>query len=276
MFLKFYPPHPLLQPLVSSVMLFAEQFSPAGRPLSPIPYPPLPEHSLFFYPRSPILATMQGADQSVLNPNSIFVGPQLKRVNIVLGQNHLVIRVGFKPGGLHRLIGLPMHEIIDLACDSADFFHHQVKQVNEQLFNTNSYDGMVAIVEQFLLHTIKAVKPLMPIDHAMEVLMRKNGLVSVEQLASMACVSTRQLERLSNQRIGLPPKLFARLIRFSKAYRLFESSPNLRWTQIAHCCGYYDQMHFIRDCKEFAGVSPSVIAKDVTDAPAQLQFMLQL
>ena len=273
MFLKFYQPHPLLQAVVSSLMVFAEQFS-AHNPSAEIPYPPLPEQSLFFYARTPIVATIHGSGKAVTNPNSIIVGPQLQRVNIKLGQDHIVIRVGFHPGGLHRLIGLPMHEIVDEACDTANFFQQQIRQVNEQLFNTAAYDDMITVVENFLLQKIGRAKPALPFDSAMAVLTNQNGLLSIEKVASMACVSTRQFERQCKERIGLPPKLYARLVRFSKAYRLFEQQPHLSWTNIAHSCGYFDQMHFIRDCKEFSGVTPTVIAKEVANSPTQLQYML--
>ena len=74
----------------------------------------------------------------------------------------------------------------------------------------------------------------------------------------------------------MPPKLFARIIRFSKAYRLRENFPNMNWTSIAHECGYFDQMHFIRDFKEFAGVSPRIIEKELEQLPVRLQASMQL
>ena len=273
MFLKFYTPHPLLQSVVSSLMVFAEQFDNDQQPAE-IPYPPLPEQSIFFYARMPIIATIHGSGKPITNPNSIIVGPQLQRVNIKLGSDHIVIRVGFHPGGLHRLIGLPMHEIIDEACDMAHFFHQQIQQVNEQLFNTLQFEEMIAVVEKFLLAKLHKVKAVTPFDHAMAVLNSHNGLMPIETVAALACVSLRQFERQCKERIGLPPKIYARLMRFSKAYRMFESKPNLSWTHIAHSCGYFDQMHFIRDCKEFAGVAPTLIAQEVKGSPITLQYML--
>jgi AraC-like DNA-binding protein len=253
------------------MMIFAEQFD-ATQPLPKIPYPPLPEQSIFFYARTPIIATINGMDN--INPNSIIVGPQLHKVNIKLGQDHVVIRVGFHPGGLHRLIGLPMHQIVNHACDTADFFNQQIRAVNERLFNTMAYDDMITVVEEFLLQKIRSAKAALPFDNAMAQLVKHNGLMDIEAVASMACVSLRQLERQCKERIGLPPKLYARLIRFSKAYRLYEANTSLSWTHIAHTCGYFDQMHFIRDFKEFAGVTPTVIAKELAGSTVQLQYML--
>ncbi|MBS1591499.1 MAG: AraC family transcriptional regulator [Bacteroidetes bacterium] len=275
MFLKFYKPHVLLDPLISSIMIFAEQFN-KNAPLTPIPFPPLPEQSLFFYPRSPISATIHETNNTLLKPTSIFVGPQIKRVNLILGHNHVVIRVGFKPGGLYRLLQLPMYEVVDNAFNSADFFPQEIKQINEQLFNTNSFDEMASIIQSFLLTKLSNLKPITPFDNAMMVLIQSRTSLSIEHIASIACISIRQFERQCKERVGMPPKLFARIARFSNAYRLFEASQTLSWTEIAHRCNYYDQMHFIKDCKEFAGVIPTVIAKEVIKAPAQLQYMLKL
>jgi AraC-like DNA-binding protein len=52
------------------------------------------------------------------------------------------------------------------------------------------------------------------------------------------------------------PKLFARIVRFNKAIDIKMNDPARSWTTIAHDCGYYDQMHFIKDFKLFSGSKP--------------------
>lgn len=76
--------------------------------------------------------------------------------------------------------------------------------------------------------------------------------------------------------MGYSPKVFSRLVRFSKAYRLKESQPRLSWTAIAHTCGYYDQMHLIKDFKEFAGALPGTLAKQIDNAPMLLQDHMRI
>jgi transcriptional regulator GlxA family with amidase domain len=87
--------------------------------------------------------------------------------------------------------------------------------------------------------------------------------MTVEDIAENACVSTRQLERLFQQRIGLQPRFFTRITRFAKAWRLKENNPQIKWTSIAYDCGYFDQMHLIRDFKAFCGSSPSVMEDEI-------------
>jgi AraC-like DNA-binding protein len=107
-------------------------------------------------------------------------------------------------------------------------------------------------------------------------LLKMSGNLPVEQMASLACLSLRQFERICKERIGLPPKLFARVVRFSKAYRLRENHQDVSWTHIAYESGYFDQMHLIRDFKQFAGVAPGIIQKELEQTPIRLQAGLRL
>jgi AraC-like DNA-binding protein len=49
-----------------------------------------------------------------------------------------------------------------------------------------------------------------------------------------------------------------------------EQQPGISWTQIAHECGYFDQMHLIRDFQEFAGVNPSHIESEIAATQVKL------
>ncbi|MEJ7663659.1 MAG: helix-turn-helix domain-containing protein [Hymenobacter sp.] len=84
----------------------------------------------------------------------------------------------------------------------------------------------------------------------------------MERLAAAACLSVRQFERKSYERLGFSPKLYSRMIRFSHAYKYKECAPHTSWTEIAHRCGYFDQMHFIRDFKFFTGYAPGILTEE--------------
>jgi methylphosphotriester-DNA--protein-cysteine methyltransferase len=53
----------------------------------------------------------------------------------------------------------------------------------------------------------------------------------------------------------MTPKLYARIARFTKAYRLREAMPDRSWTGIAYEAGYFDQRHLWRQCWETARMS---------------------
>lgn len=239
-----------------------------------LPFPPLPEQCIYFYPRDPIqVATeLQTAAQ---NPPSIIVGPQTKRVVITPGRQHLVVKIGFQPGGLYRLLKMPMNEISTTSSlDAVDIFGRETQQINDQLYHARSYDEMIRIIEQWLYLKMKTLKDTLPVDRLFRTIISQGGLISVEQMARSIYVSNRQLERQFIQRIGLSPKFFARLVRFAKAWTLKEHNQHLSWTDIAYESGYFDQMHMIRDFKQFSGVNPSVIEAALKASPFQFNNQL--
>jgi AraC-like DNA-binding protein len=79
----------------------------------------------------------------------------------------------------------------------------------------------------------------------------------MEKLSNISCVSFRQFERQFLDRIGTTPTMFIRQARFAKAFWLKRTRPELTWTSIAYECGYFDQMHFIRDFKLFTSATPT-------------------
>jgi AraC-like DNA-binding protein len=272
---RFYIPHPLLQEFVQCIMLVHAKVD-ADAPAVICPYPPTPQNSLFFYINDHIKVQQEGTDLFIEQPRSVIVGPQLNRVRIDVDHDHKAIRVGFHPGGLHRLLGVSLSEMIDGSFDAEDVFGAAMKEVNNRLQEADGFDAMKDVVEQFLLQKVKSIKQSVPFDKAMLALLNNDGIVPIEKIASLACLSVRQFERVSKERIGLPPKLFARIIRFSKAYRLRENHPAISWTKIAYECNYFDQMHLIRDFKQFAGVAPGIIEQELNGLPIRLQASLRL
>lgn len=199
------------------------------------------------------------------------LGPQFSRVNIKVHGQLRAIRVDFVPGGMYRIFGIPMHELFDEGFDAQDLLGSEIHSMNEHLQNITNLDEGKNIVEKFLLGRLQSIKSILPFDSAMQVLLHLHGKISVEETASLSCLSIKQFERTCKERIGMNPKMYARILKFSKAYRLRENFPEMSWTAIGYEAGYYDQMHLIRDFKVFAGVNPSVIAGQLLQTPIRMQ-----
>ena len=239
-----------------------------------LPMPPIQEQGIFFFPHDPVFQSeLESGHKLIELPRIALVARRVNRLNVVMGYNHLVIKVGFQPGGLFRLLGIPMNEFPadNVPCESASLIDKEVPFILEQLNEAASFEHMVAILQKWMLGKLHRLKKELPIDRALPYIIKKGTLSSTAHVASQSCVSIRQLERLFQQRIGLPPQYYARLVRFTKAWIIKENNPDVNWTNLAYECGYFDQMHLIHDFKEFAGVTPSVIQKDLRKAPFSLQ-----
>jgi len=269
MFQQIYQPHPALKEFVNNIMIHQLSFD-AARPRVNFSVPPLPENCLFFYVKDRCDAKDVNTDKKETLTSSIIVGPHTNRHVMTLGHDHLMIKVGLQPGGLYRLLGIPMNELLcEDSFDSVDLLGKGVIEVNDRLKYASSFLEMKTIIENFLLKRAGKLKQALPIDNVLPLLIKERGLLKIDRLASDACLSVRQFERVFQQRIGLPPKHFSRMVRFSQAWILKEQTPGLSWMNIVDKCGYFDQMHLIRDFKEFAGVNPSQIEAELLQSPAK-------
>jgi AraC-like DNA-binding protein len=151
---------------------------------------------------------------------------------------------------------------------------YEMDGVNQKILNAPDLQSARNIVEQYLLKKRAHLKEALPFDSALWSLLQSGGATTIDKVASDACLSLRQFERKCKERLGMPPKAFARIVRFSKAYRLREAFPHLTWTAIAYEAGYFDQMHLIRDFKEFAGVTPTLLEEDIARTPFRMQAHL--
>ncbi|HTB25850.1 MAG TPA: helix-turn-helix domain-containing protein [Puia sp.] len=269
--LHFFLPQPALKEWINNIMIHRVDFD-KSKPKPIFPFPPFPEQSLFFYPGDSISVKRANEKTETEAPPAIIGGPTSDRMNIRFGYHHHVIKVSFQPGGLHRMLGFPMHSLLGKeGIDARDVWGNQINLILEQLSEADSLYNTITIIEQFLLSKSINLKKLLPIDSVFQLLVKGGGLIPIEQLASASCLSNRQFERVFKNRIGLSPKFFSRLVRFSRAWLIKENQPDISWLQLAYKCGYYDQMHFIRDFKEFTGENPTEIETALRETPVNLK-----
>lgn len=267
---KNYIPHPALQEYVFSIST-VDVILPEGTKDVVSPYPPTPFQSLMFYCNNPISAGKIDEGNFQKQPLTVVLGPQFSRVNLKVHDRLRAIRVDLFPGAMYRILGIPMLELFDGGFDACDLFGAEMRSVNEQLQNIKDLEKGKDLVEQFLLVKVRDLKRQLPCDYALQILFRTHGIMTMDKTASLSCLSLRQFERKCKERIGMSPKLYARILKFSKAYRMHEAFPHLSWTCIAYEAGYYDQMHMIRDFRVFAGVNPSVIEQQLLSTPFRMQ-----
>lgn len=270
-----YDPHPYLQPLINMVLV--KGVVPwEGSSKKVYSYPPTPVHCIIFYLNSPIKAKKLGSDTFERQPVCVVVGPQLTPVEIELSHDHRAVMIGFQPGGLFRFLGIPMTEMFDDGIDGFQILDKDIHSLIDDLRETELPDLINAKVQAWLLKKIQNTHDLLPFDRALRKLQKEGNRYSIEDVAHDACLSLRQFQRRCHERLGMNPKLYARIARFSKAYSMFEADQQLTWSHISHHCGYFDQMHFIRDFKEFAGVTPGIMSKKLEENSLTFQAPMEI
>src|SRR5690606_28915613 len=190
------------------------------------------------------------------------------------GRDFLAIKVVLQPTVLSRLKILEVKELTNTFIDAEDSLGKEISVLQEKLSFMNELNSMIATIEDFFLHLIrKRLKPAEPIDKASAFIFNHEHMLSLDWLANQSCLSVRQFIRRFEEHVGLKPKMFQKIIRFDRAYRLKNNRPDLDWLHIAIACGYNDYQHLVKDFKEFTNLTPPAFYK-IEKASPERRFAL--
>ena len=78
---------------------------------------------------------------------------------------------------------------------------------------------------------------------------------AIAELRRATGFSKRRLVGAFRDEIGVPPKLYARLVRFQRASALLDAGA-ATLAEVALAAGYYDQPHMNAEFREFARLTP--------------------
>jgi len=91
--------------------------------------------------------------------------------------------------------------------------------------------------------------------YAVTLIVQNYGVLNVEKDLD-AGLSPRQLRRLFEYYVGDSAKTFCQVVRFQNILRAKPSQQSLRESKLFYDNGYYDQAHFIKEFRNFYGVTP--------------------
>ena len=94
------------------------------------------------------------------------------------------------------------------------------------------------------------------IQHAIQIIEDRKGLITIYELAGQVKTNIRTLRRKFNQYVGIPPKKFAKIIQFQTSLDQISTGEFSKLSDVVYENGYADQSHFIRNIKKFTGKRP--------------------
>ena len=127
--------------------------------------------------------------------------------------------------------------------------------------NFSERDDLLAIKNKLDTYFISMLKNAdMVLDNrfqnALNIILKNCGVVNVQTDLNTG-LSPRQLRRYFEFYIGDTAKTFSQVVRFQNILHAKPSTQSLRQNKIFFDLGYYDQAHFIKEFKNFYGVTPS-------------------
>ena len=164
----------------------------------------------------------------------------------------------FYPNALKTIFGFNADELTDSCTNLDDLKRKRESPLSEQLANTPDVNSRITLLSDWLQTQTKLNdhKGDEAIQYVLKRIVEANGSIPLKDLHAMACLTERTFERKFKQYVGVPPKLFSRIVWFQASMQQLKSNQYDKLSDVAFENEYADQSHFIRACKEFAGFSP--------------------
>lgn len=200
---------------------------------------------------------------SIIQPRYFVFGQITKPLEIAATGETKIFAVRFHPEGCLPFISVPVREMDNKAVSMEYLFGTEGKLLGEAVSGTANVMQQISLVENFLLQQI--IKPEISDRVAalsVQTLLELKGQLTVDELAGQLQVHRRQLERKFASAIGLSPKQLAKIIRLQATLKMMNERRFEHLTELAYENGYFDQAHFIKDFKEFTGVTPGEFYAD--------------
>ena len=167
-----------------------------------------------------------------------------------------IISVRFYPDTIIPL-GVPVTSLTDKAVSLITLFEDHGQNVSNQVLECSTAQERILHIESFLRDRMTHKKSIdATIKSTLDIMLDTAGSLSVEELSKRSYIGRRQLERKFAKVIGLSPKQLSKTIRLQATLRALINRRYERLSDLAFDHDYFDQAHFIKDFKEFTGVTP--------------------
>lgn len=194
---------------------------------------------------------------SIIQPRSFVFGQISSYIEIAPTGTTGLIAARFLPEGLTPFLEIPVSTLFNKAVAIESVFGEKGKELEKEIINVADNLERKQLIESFLLsritepHTIHAIT-----KECVDIIFQSRGQLDVVELAGKLKINRRNMERKFEAAIGMSPKQLSRVVRLQTTLKMLGQKKFSSLTELAYENGYYDQAHFIKDFKEFTGISP--------------------
>ena len=185
-------------------------------------------------------------------------GVHTSRFSRMLQGKSRVLGVKFWPGGLRPFLAQPVAAFTDKVFPLHEVFGEAARDLDRRVLAHADHQAAIAVIESFL----RTLEPrwddaIALVGRIAERIANDRDIKKVEQIVGAFDVSTRKLQRLFSEYVGVSPKWMIQRYRLQEAAQRLASATAVEWPAIALDLGYSDQAHFIREFKKLIGKSPA-------------------
>jgi AraC-like DNA-binding protein len=209
--------------------------------------------------------THHRSGHSTIDPRINILGTQTRSLGWFSFKGSVLdFGIFLKPFAPWQLFGILPAELANQKFEASTVFGSWCTELWLKLSECRTFPERIQVATQTLLRFAEYPTPQTRTMAAAGSFFQPASSIRVEQLAQNSYMSVRTFERRFVKETGISPKLFLRLQRFQMALDRKRASGD-RWLDIAHFFGYSDQMHMVKEFREFGGEAPSRLLQNCGD-----------
>ncbi|MGB3411507.1 MAG: helix-turn-helix domain-containing protein [Microthrixaceae bacterium] len=180
------------------------------------------------------------------------------------------VAVAFRPGGFRPFVGIDMTDLTDRVIPVDRLIGADDREVAASLLEpTTAPERAAGLLSDWLITLDHEPDPIADeiaglVEHAE----REPTIRRAEQLAGLAGVSLRTLQRRFRAYVGVSPKWVVRRYRLLDVLDHVHGDHVVDWAALAGQLGYVDQSHLIRDFTALVGEPPARYRAQGRDTPS--------
>lgn len=196
-------------------------------------------------------------EKSIVQPRCFVFGQLTEPLTIAPTGETNIFAIRFSPHGFLPFATIPIKEMENRATSLEILFGSKGIEIEQQIVNAMTTKDRIKHIETFLSNQMSNVEYIhSTVQSAVETILSAKGQFSVGDLSKQIRVNRRQLERKFSSAIGLSPKQLSKIIRLQATLKMLLSKEFTSLTALSYQGEFYDQAHFIKDFKEFTGMTP--------------------
>ena len=175
-----------------------------------------------------------------------------------------VLGVAFRAGGFRPFLGSAVGALEGTVRPAARLRGHDDAPVARKILRGNDDDAMVADLEDYLERCDPQPDPRIDeVAAIVERIERDTDIHRVDQAAALAGLSSRSLQRLFTDYVGIAPKWVIQRRRLLDTAERAHSGEQVVWAELADRLGFSDQAHLVRAFTAAVGTPPAAYARAV-------------
>lgn len=178
-------------------------------------------------------------------------------------ENREIFGIRFLPGNHPAGVNVLQKDLINKRLLLDDLV--QDRTIIERMSKEKDFHQRIRIfLEEYTHFERKQEKPYGKMELCItvkEMAYQTDGTMRIQEMADRTGYTTRYLNKVFMEFMGFSPKVFCKIIQFQRALDTLNGGVDKSMTEVAVDLGYYDQPQFIREFREFAGITPNQYLK---------------